>query len=127
MKKNIVAIFLSFLFLAINAQAAQLSFPSSLPKLSNCPQVSTTNPSFCPLFKATATCYCISSGLPAGMCQDINVLYGRMIAIFGSQQRACEFQKDDSVQNCMDDWNCYLRGGRNSQGGLCGSTGSACK
>jgi len=57
----------------------------------------------------------------------MKVVYDRMINMFGSLKRACEYQRDTSVQNCMDDWNCYRFGGVNSLGGLCSSTGKACE
>jgi hypothetical protein len=48
------------------------------------------------------------------------------MSIFGSIQRACEYQHDTSVQNCLDDWQCYRNGGRDSTGALCNATGSSC-
>lgn len=98
----------------------------SLPAAASCGQVDTTDPSFCTKFKAIAVCHC-SASLPAGMCQDMNTLYSRMIAMFRTQQRACEYQKDTTAQDCMDAWNCYRQGGRNSRGGLCSATGNACQ
>lgn len=86
---------------------------------------SVNDPSFCPLFKAAAICHCTSSGLPSGMCQDTEALYGRMIIVFGSLQKACEYQKYVSVQTCMDNWNCY-RTGKDTAGKLCNPSGSAC-
>lgn len=82
---------------------------------------------FCASFKEVATCHCTSSGLPAGMCQDMNSLYKRMLALFGSLQRACEYQKHTSTQDCVDNWNCYRKGGIDSQGRLCSSTQLACQ
>lgn len=87
----------------------------------------TDHPNFCPSFKTVAICYCTSSGLPAGMCQDMNALYNRMISVFGSLQRACEFQKYTTPQDCMDNWNCYRFGGVDSRGRLCSSTQQACQ
>lgn len=92
-----------------------------------CPQaVPTTDPNFCSSFKSVAQCHCIDSGLPASICQDVNTIYNRMISIFHSVQRACEYQRDTSTQTCIDDWNCYRLGGADSKGGLCSSTGSIC-
>ena len=82
----------------------------------------TDNLKFCASFKTVATCYCTSSGLPAGMCQDMNALYNRMIGVFGTLQKACQYQKYTSVQDCMDNWNCYRFGGKDSTGKLCSST-----
>lgn len=87
----------------------------------------TNNPGFCASFKSVATCYCTSSGLPSGMCQDMNALYSRLMMVFGSLQKACEYQKYTTTQDCMDNWNCYRRGGVDSRGRLCSSTKKACE
>lgn len=87
----------------------------------------TNDVNFCPSFKQVAICYCTSSGLPAGLCQNMNTLYNRLISVFGSLQRACEYQRYTSTQDCIDNWNCYRAGGVDSQGKLCSSTGSACQ
>lgn len=89
--------------------------------------VPTDNPAFCASFKTAATCYCIASGLPAVMCQDMNMLYARLISVFGSLQKACEYQKYTSTQDCMDNWNCYRFGGIDSRGRVCSSTRRACQ
>ncbi|OGT36505.1 MAG: hypothetical protein A3F11_11790 [Gammaproteobacteria bacterium RIFCSPHIGHO2_12_FULL_37_14] len=81
---------------------------------------------FCASFKTAAECRCTSSGLPSGMCKDMTAIYNRMVSVFGSQQKACDYQKDVSTQECMDDWNCYRLGGKDSHGNLCSSTGKAC-
>lgn len=112
-----VIISLTF-FLSLNGYAASTACPPSSP---------TNTASFCSSFKASAECYCTSSGLPKGMCNNMNQLYSRMISMFGSLQRACEFQHNTSTQNCTDDWNCYRNGGNNSQNELCSSTGQACE
>lgn len=93
-----------------------------------CPQAIPTNtPGFCSSFKVIAQCHCTSSGIPKGMCMNMHSLYDRMIGMFGSVRRACEYQRDTSVQNCIDDWNCYRLGGVNSNNELCSGTGSACE
>lgn len=81
---------------------------------------------FCPSFKAAATCYCTSTGLPAFLCQDMNSLYNRMMLVFGSLKRACEYQHHTSTQDCVDNWTCYLRGGIDSRGRWCNLTQRAC-
>lgn len=90
-------------------------------------------PSFCSTFKAVAACHC-SGSLPSGMCQDMKTIYSRMVSIFGSQQKACEYQWGDGkkdggvpVQECMDDWNCYRQGGTSSENKVCSGTGNACE
>ncbi len=91
------------------------------------PATSSSDPGFCSSFKIAAQCHCTSSGLPTGMCTNMQLLYSRMISTFGSVKRACEFQHDTSTQNCVDDWNCYRFGGKNSQNELCSATGKACE
>lgn len=92
-----------------------------------CPQaLPTSDANFCPTFKQSAICFCTSKGVPASMCQDVNKIYSRMISMYGSQQRACQRQKETSYQVCMDDWNCFRQGGTDSTGKLCSATGSAC-
>lgn len=86
----------------------------------------TNNPGFCASFKVAATCYCVAKGLPAGMCQDMKVLYNRMVGTFGTLDRACAYQNNTSKQECIDDWNCYLGGKTDSQGRACSGTGLAC-
>ena len=101
---------------------------SSFSSMAACPSATSSNsPGFCSSFKLAAQCHCTSSGLPMGMCMDMKLLYSRMISTFGSVKRACEFQHDTSVQNCVDDWNCYRSGGKNSQNALCSSTGNVCE
>lgn len=87
----------------------------------------TDTPGFCATFKTAATCYCSSSGLPPIMCQDMSMLYARLISVFGSLQKACEYQHNTSTQDCVDSWNCYLKGGLDSRGKQCSSTGKACQ
>src|SRR5689334_4606211 len=87
---------------------------------SNCPQALPTNDAnFCSSFKSVAECHCIESGLPKKMCQDVEAIYVRMISMFGSVQKACQYQHDTSTRNCIDDWNCYRTGGKDSYGNLC--------
>lgn len=88
--------------------------------------VPTNDPSFCPSFKTAATCYCSASGVPTIMCQDMTKLYNRMLSVFGTLEKACGFQKYTSIQDCIDNWNCYRSGGKDSQGRLCASTGRSC-
>jgi hypothetical protein len=82
---------------------------------------------FCASFKAVAECHCTSSGLPKSMCSDMESLYQRMLVVFETQQNACEYQRDTHTQNCVDSWNCYRVGGKDSRGRLCSSTGKACR
>lgn len=94
-----------------------------------CPQaVPDDKPGFCASFKSVAECHCEEMGIPKGMCQkmSMNDIYNQMISMFGSQQKACQYQHDTSFQTCMDDWNCYRLGGTDSQHRLCNATGSHC-
>lgn len=88
----------------------------------------TDDANFCSSFKSTATCYCISSGVPSGMCQDMFMLYYRMMSVFGTLQKACEYQTYTSTQDCINNWNCYLHGGVDSNGHACnGGTQRPCQ
>lgn len=102
--------------------------PFAKAATSSCPQALVTdNPNFCSSFKEAAICHCTSMGLPINFCQDLKALNARMLSMFGSLERACAFQKNTSQQTCMDDWNCYLNGGEDSNGRLCTSTGDSCE
>ena len=93
----------------------------------SCPHAEPSNsPGFCASFKVSAKCYCMSSKLSEGMCADMKLLYTRMISIFGTVQRACDFQRDTSPSDCVDAWHCFLDGGMTSSGGLCNATGASC-
>lgn len=85
-----------------------------------------TSSAFCSSFQSAAQCHCTQSGLPSGMCTKMSSIHARMISMFGSLRKACEYQKDVSVQACIDDWNCYQLGGLTSQGELCSGTGRSC-
>lgn len=86
----------------------------------------TTDPSFCASFKQAAECNCRNLGLPALFCSDPKRVYKLMVSTYGNLQTACAHQDITSVQECVDDWNCFTKGGRNSAGALCSSTGRAC-
>jgi hypothetical protein len=125
---------LSLCLLSINCFAVtpfqtQISQLNSMvnPVLACGQAAATSDVNFCASFRAVAQCHCVSSGLPAGICQDMNVLYSRMISIFGSVESACAYQKDTTVQNCINDWNCFKKGGRDSTGAICSSTGNPCR
>ncbi len=114
-KLPVLSISLYYLFVFSSAFAA-------------CPPATPTNaPGFCSSFKLAAQCHCTSSGLPLGMCTNMRALYDRMNSMFGSVRRACEYQHETSPQNCIDSWNCYWSGGRNSQNELCSGTGRSCE
>lgn len=122
MKKGISTILLlimsSFSFASGSVLPTNFACGSALP---------TNNVNFCSSFEKVAPCYCTSSGLPSGMCQDMDALYKRMIAVFGTLKKACEYQKYTSTQDCVDNWTCYRFGGVDSRGRWCSSNKSACK
>lgn len=89
--------------------------------------VPTNDVNFCSSFKTVATCYCTSSGLPSGMCQDMNMLYARMVSVYGSLDKACAAQPYTTKQDCLDNWNCYRLGGVDSRGRICSSTKKPCQ
>ena len=108
--------------------AWSLSSFATSQQISRCPQALPDNHSgFCASFKSVAECHCTESGLPKGMCQNMNSLYDRMISMFGSLQKACAYQHDTTTQACIDDWNCYRIGNADSGGNLCSGTGHACQ
>ena len=92
-----------------------------------------TDPTFCSEFSKIAICHCMADGrLPPELCPSAQEVYKRMIATFGSQDKACRWQEKNgspertTYQECMDDWNCYMKGGVDSKGRLCSGTGAAC-
>lgn len=87
----------------------------------------TTDKGFCASFKKVAICHCMKS-LPNSVCSNISMetLYNMMVARYGSMETACKKQSDTSQQDCIDNWNCYRKGGKNSHGGLCSATGNKC-
>jgi len=125
LKRILVLIICSFNFSAFALSSAQLT-------TSNCAQaLPANNPGFCSSFKSIAFCHCIEARLPPGMCQDVTAIYNRMLALFThSLQKACQYaaqqHPETSAQMCMDDWNCYFFGGRDSTGSLCSGTGRRC-
>lgn len=108
-----------------------ISFALSMPLqtfASNCPQaLPASELGFCSSFQKVAQCHCQASGLPAKMCNNVSMVYKRMISTFGSIERACKFQKDTTYDTCMEDWRCYQQGGLTDKGLLCNSTGLACQ
>lgn len=93
----------------------------------NCPFATPSNSSsFCASFKVAAECHCTSSGLPKGMCINMDLLYDRMISMFGTLERACQFQHHTSFDVCVENWNCYRHGGMTIGHELCSGTGKAC-
>lgn len=121
MKKLFISIMfffsLSISCFASNNWSSDTSCPLALPS---------TDPNFCSSFLAVGTCHCLER-LPTKYCQSLKDIYANMIATFGTMEAACAWQKDVDTQTCIDDWNCARKGGRNSRGGLCSSTGNPCQ
>lgn len=111
-------IFIILSFLAFSAVSHANHCSDALPTNTN---------GFCNSFKSVAACYCTSKGLPRGMCNDMKTIYKRMIGFYGSIENACRFQRDTTTQTCIDDWNCYLYGGVDSNNQPCDGTGLACE
>ena len=107
-----------FLFFSVVSSAVSSNCPFATPA---------SDTDFCNSFHVAAECRCTSSGLPRGMCTNMNLLYKRMISMFSSVERACQFQHDTSFDVCMEDWKCYRQGGLDSYGELCSGTGLACE
>lgn len=127
--KKIMMMLLFSAFLFTGSAQAGIDFLSLFiaHKHENCPKSSSLNQNtFCSQFKAAATCHCTSSGMPEKLCLKPETVYKRMLMVFGTQQKACEYQQDTSTQSCMDSWNCYRLGGKDSEGRLCSGTGHSC-
>lgn len=107
---------------------ACLTLTTSVSFAVNCPfATDSSDAGFCQSFKAAAECRCGASGLPKGMCTNMSLLYTRMISMFGSLERACQFQHDTPTETCLEDWQCYRYGGTNARNELCSGTGLACE
>jgi hypothetical protein len=89
----------------------------------------TDSPAFCKSFKEAASCYCKERKdrpFPAVYCENTSWLYGMMVSTYGTLSNACENQKETSKQDCIDNWNCYMKGGTDSTGKSCSSTKKSC-
>lgn len=92
-----------------------------------CPKATPTDTAqFCPTFRVAAQCHCTASGLPQVLCNNVRLLYQRLIVTFGTLEKTCAFQHDTTPEDCIDSWRCYLYGGKNSAGKLCSGTGRSC-
>ncbi|CDZ77170.1 hypothetical protein BN59_01452 [Legionella massiliensis] len=112
-KLGLIAIFSLFISLSFAATSCLKAKP-------------TNDPLFCASFKSVAKCHCVEFGLPSGMCEDMNQLYWRIVAMYGSLEQACKRQHETSAQDCMDNWHCFRDGGMDSQGRICSSNYSSC-
>lgn len=104
-----------------------ISFVGFANVFAGCPKAAPpSNPAFCKSFKKSAECHCVRTGLPKTVCTNMQQIYLRMLGLFGTVERACAFQHDTSVQECLDSWTCYRLGGRDANGNLCSGTGASC-
>lgn len=96
------------------------------------PTVSTdTGSDFCTLFPETvASCWPLghqSTFTP----EQMKINYTLMLAPYGgSLFMACKqnaSKNGSTTQQCIDQWTCYIKGGKDSQGGLCSGTGVSCE
>lgn len=127
MIRGIIAVLVCFFSMTTFASVNEMPFGLTNTAQFACGKaVPTNDPKFCSSFKTVAICYCTAQGLPPMMCQDMNMLYARLVSVFGSLQKACEYQKETTTQDCMDNWKCYRSGGVDSQGRSCSSTQKAC-
>lgn len=89
----------------------------------DCAVSSDTLPNFCDLFKKAVTGCCPIRGL------SMQHIYQLMVATYGDLQNACDKNAGNygnGVQACIDQWNCYWKGGKDSQNQLCSGTGKTC-
>lgn len=110
-----------FIFFVCAACSLQFAFASSCPRA-----LPTNDPMFCQSFVIAAQCRCLSAGYPNFICHDLRRIYKLMVFFYFSQKSACQHQQETSFRICMDDWNCYRYGGKDSRGQLCSKTGKAC-
>jgi hypothetical protein len=102
-------------------------FEFSPVAFSVCPlAIPTNDPRFCEDFQSVAACHCRESGLHPDFCADTQALVNFMISFYGTLERACKSQKVTTQADCLDNWNCYLKGGIDSRGRLCSSNQKAC-
>lgn len=87
-----------------------------------------TSNKFCSGFKKVVTCECDKMA-PFNIhyfCRSMSVIKNNMDRYYGGVAKSCKQQKKAPYQDCMDHWNCYLHGGRDSKGHLCNSSGKSC-
>ncbi len=83
---------------------------------------------FCSSFEGVVKCVCLANIHSSFMCRSMSVIYMTILAKFGSIEKFCNDKHQYRVppQQCIDEWNCYRNGGKNSQGVLCSGTGNRC-
>lgn len=120
--------FVSALFIAVLSFSCFAIMPATKMSFTDCPKgLPPADVNFCTSFKEVAICHCTAMGIPRFLCKNMNTLYNTMIMRYGSVENACASQRDTTQQICLDGWSCYRKGGRDSQGELCSSSGKACE
>src|SRR5580693_2747985 len=82
------------------------------------------SPTFCTTFEAAAKCYCRNASPIPAACKSASKVYEYMLSVHhGNLEKACKYAADHqpgtTPQECIDDWNCWRSGGRDSNGKLC--------
>lgn len=119
--KKIVMLLLVYFLSAVTFAKSIDECPNAYP---------TSHQAFCSSFVESAKCNCLKLRkfpVPKSLCNDMKKIYKGMLFKYGTQSHACQNQTATSYQTCMDDWNCYHTGGRDSRNNLCSSTGRACQ
>ena len=114
-----------FMLFSFGAFADQNIFPSHaiFKGAQNCAVASDSDSQFCVNFKKAVQGCCPIPGL------SMQKIYNMMIAVYGSLQNACEknaAKYGGTAQTCLDQWNCYWNGGKDSVGNSCDGDGVRC-
>lgn len=115
----IVALSISFSCLAATTFIFPVQNPSSVTACPDSPSHLASN--FCPGFYTAVMCNC-DEHFPAGYCEGslhVQGIYNKMIAMYGSLATACQKNDPAAPQECIDQWNCYLNGGKDAAGRNC--------
>lgn len=120
------------LFSLNDAAIAGGLFPvSATPAVSACaPSPSHTASNFCAGFKATVSCNCRAQNQPSQICSNVKFVYRLMkikyqLPAFCKNSAdwlecACEANNPSNVQECEDQWSCYMKGNpENPADGAC--------
>ena len=94
----------------------------------DCSVASDDTPAFCQPSGAGSFEAAVQSCCPLGKL-PMQQIYNLMIGTYGTLQNACvknAEQYGGTVQACIDQWNCYWLGGKDSEGNLCDGNGQPC-
>lgn len=128
---QICCYFASSMTFANDIDTVQYFLRSNVTAPRACVIANNTDPNFCSLFFSNALCVCQeTSSTPKhpSECKDMHTYYNYLMFTFQSLSEACHWLAMNvpepdrvSVQDCVDNWNCYWRGGTNSKGDYCSS------